>query len=339
LYLKFSYIIFLEYRKKDIVFSRRKKKENLSKAELLLLSKFRRPHAIEDYSKSESWKYVLRREPERVIRDFYKNNLIEIAGLPDRVSFRYTVGDLKRILRKKGLPVSGKKFDLISRLIDIVPLEMDTATKNIEVFVCSEVGREISESFISEENNKREKAELLVVEALKNRAFETASKLVAEFEAQQIFPRGMGIDWEHYDAKRDIMILELIFSSYPKILKSVSKENIRVLQFFAAQMHLWGRNNVIKNQKAPKQIKSHLDINAASRMILFFALSKKNVLEYRKSGMKKVKVVSYVNDSHVCDYCQSMHNSYYDIDNFPEVPLENCVSDIGCRCIVEPVFS
>lgn len=90
---------------------------------------------------------------------------------------------------------------------------MHRITKGIDVFSCTDKGREIVAQYLANEKERRDKVEKEVIEYLRQRKFQDASITVAAFEVQQVFPRGLGIDWKRHNPARDIEGLGNIFGS------------------------------------------------------------------------------------------------------------------------------
>ncbi len=86
---------------------------------------------------------------------------------------------------------------------------------------------------------ERTAAEEIVREALIRGRFRNASLAVAEFEAKQVRPRGIGIDWKRYDPAVDVRALTAIYTRIPGILEGVAGGALESLRFAAAMQFLW----------------------------------------------------------------------------------------------------
>ena len=60
-----------------------------SPAHLLFLSKFIRPCTVDDFSKSDAWKVVLRESPRKAVQRFLKEGMLEHAGLAGLLDYKY----------------------------------------------------------------------------------------------------------------------------------------------------------------------------------------------------------------------------------------------------------
>jgi hypothetical protein len=302
-----------------------------SHAHLLLLSKFLSPRTAEDFSKSDAWEAALREAPQKTIKRFVKEGMIESASLAGLLDYRYKVSDLKKMLKQRGLPVSGRKADLIARLVQTDPKGIRKATQGLAVLQCSEQGRVIAEQYLAREKEKRAGVEHQVLNALQKRKFRKASQLVASFEAEQVFPRGLNIDWKNYDPTHDVAMLKTIFRSRPKILARLSGEQLDQLRVAAGMMHLWGKNKAREWLPPGFETRLIMDNDAAARMIVSHASHQINMAQYRKAGVKTVEIRT-ANDKLVCNACRKLANKKYKLNQVPELPYEECTSEMGCRC-------
>lgn len=100
-----------------------------SPAHLLLLSKFRNSDSPTKYRNADNWSAALKEKPAKVIEQFIKEGMLEPAELPELVDYKFKASDLKSMLKEKGLKISGRKEDLIKRLIENDSKEMSETTK------------------------------------------------------------------------------------------------------------------------------------------------------------------------------------------------------------------
>ncbi len=302
-----------------------------SKAHLLLLSKFLRAGTVDDYRNSLAWEAALQEAPERAIARFVKEGMLVKGDLAASIDYRYTVSELKRMLTERRLPISGRKADLISRLIQADPTGARQAVAGIEVLVCSQQGREIAEEFLQKERAYRAEVEAQALEHLRRARFKDAALLVASYEAQQVFPRGIGVDWKHYDPSHDLAVLNTIFAGKPKILASFSDAQLDALRIAAGMMHLWGANECKRWLPSNFEVDRFADNATAARMLLFYAWHRVNLAQYRNYGVTEVKVLGAADS---CAACKRISGKRFMIEQVPELPYEYCTHEMGCRCRV-----
>ena len=93
-----------------------------SPAHLRLLSKFLRPQVAEDFSKrSGYWEKQLGETSQKAIERFLDEGVLVHADLSEHLASKFKVTELKSMLEVRGLPASGRKSELVSRLVQADP--------------------------------------------------------------------------------------------------------------------------------------------------------------------------------------------------------------------------
>jgi len=306
-----------------------------SKAHWLLLTKFLHPQNPDDFSKSDIWESVLSEKPSKSIKRFIDEGLIGVADLENVLNYKYKVSELKEMLKQRELPVSGRKDDMIKRLVTTDPSGMKKTVAGLRVLQCGQHGKELAEKFLLGEQEKRSRVEMEVLEYIKKRKFKDASVAVAAYESEQVFPRGLGIDWKHHNTNRDREMMNTIFSNTPKILSKLRDNKLDLLRQGTAMMSLWGKNTAKEWLPPDFSTEFSFDVDTAARMFLFHAIHKTSLEQYRKSGVVKFVEILPAQDS--CDECKKFANKKYKLNEVPELPHENCNHEKGCRCTLIPV--
>jgi len=181
---------------------------------------------------------------------------------------------------------------------------------------------------------KRPKVEKQVIEYLIKRKFKEASLAVASYEAGQASPRGIGIDWKHYNPKHQTELLNSIFNDKPKILSKLEDSKLEPLRLGAAMMELWGTNMATQWIPASFETSLPFDNDTAARMLLFYAIHQRTLEGYRGAGLKYVELFP-APDS--CEACKKLVGKQYILTEAPELPYEYCTHKLGCRCVLLPV--
>lgn len=304
-----------------------------SKAHLLLLSKFIHANSFESFAKHDYWKHwwdsLLGEPSQKAIKRFIDEGMLMTPDLNDLLSYKYKVTELKDMLKQRGLLVSGRKEEMIQRLTQADPDGMKKAVAELSLLKCTQRGHEIAEQYLEAEKEKLNNIERQVMEYLTRRKFREASMAVAAYETEQVFSRGIGIDWKHYNPNHDIEMLNTIFESKPNILVRLGNEKLEPLRIAAAMMTLWGENKAKQWLPADFETGLHFDNEAAVRMFVFYAHRQANLEQYRRGGVEYVEVFS-APDS--CESCKKLAGKHYKIDEAPELPNPNCTHEMGCRC-------
>jgi len=249
------------------------------------------------------------------------------------------------------LPISGNKSKLILRLIESDPDGMKAYVSGLKVLICSEKACQIAEAYLTIERDKRHEVEQQILRSLQKRRFTKASLICASFEAEQVFPRAiLSSDgdwrnpevnrkfWQKFDPAEDMEILQIMFSSNPKILRNLNIGCLEHLRLAAGVMYLWGARDV-KKDLLPADLETGLVMNgiSAARMIMYHARNQVRLAQYREWGCKSVEILTG-NDVWTCEACKKIGDKKYKIDKVPELPYEKCTCDVGCRCSFLPVI-
>lgn len=280
-----------------------------SKAHLLLLSKFIHGQELNYLAKWGNWEKVLGESPEKAIKRFIDEGVLVKADLNTLVSYKYKVVELKNLLKQRKLNLTGAKEDLVKRLTDIDKEGMSSLVAGIELLTYTERGRAIAEKFLNSEKEKRLQVEQQVMGYLAKRMFSEASLSVANYEAEQVFSRGMGIDWKHYNPKREIEILTSIFDNKPEVLSKLEDVKLEPLRMGAAMMELWGENTASKWLPLNFEAGLSIDNDTAARMLVFDSQHKESLKQYRESGV--VQYVEILATPNSCESCKKLQGKRY----------------------------
>ncbi len=315
-----------------------------SQAHLHLLSQFVRGRAASDFTQNEhwrdAWRAVLGESSRRAIDRFVEEGLLVKGDLAAHLDYKYRVLELKAALKASKLKVSGRKAELVARLAEGDPVAAQQLVADVTVLVCSETGQSLAESYLAQQKREREEAGQKSLELMRAGQFREAAYVVANFEARQVFSRGLGIDWEEHDLTRDVAILAVIFEGKPKILDGLPEEERGPLRVAAAMMYLWGKNDLTMGW-LPDGFSTNLrfDNNTAARMILFHAQHQVQLREYQQeSSIIKGVMIQCAKDS--CPTCRKHQGKMYRLtrlDRIPELPIPGCTHEMGCRCTLIPV--
>lgn len=305
-----------------------------SKAHLLLLSKFIRGQEVHYFVGRGNWAKALNEPPEKAIKRFADDGMIIDAALETIISHKYRVTELKDLLKQRQLAVSGTKDELVHRLMQADKAGTMELVAGTELLICTQSGHDIAEQYIASEREKRTKVEQQVIDYLTKRKFKEASLTVAKYEAEQVFPRGMGIDWTSYDPEHEIQVLHTIFNDKPEILSMLEEAKLEPLRIGAAMMELWGENTASKWLPPSFEAGLAIDNDIAARMLLFSSQHKEQLRQYIESG--DVQYVEILAAANSCESCKKLQGKRCRVDKAPKLPNPNCTHELGCRCVYLP---
>lgn len=298
---------------------------------LLLLSKFLRGDSPSRYAAAEHWKSVLKEGPKEAIQRFVEDKMLEPASLAELVDFKFKASELKDMLKARQLKVSGRKPELIARLVESDMEGMVAATSDVQLLRCTPEAARIAEKYVARQDERRATTENEVLRLLERRDYVKAVRAVVAFEATQVFPRGLGIDWSNYDGSSDIKALKTIFETKPRILDDINNDLLENLRVSAGMMQLWGTNRAAPWLSEDFTTGIHLDADSAARMLVFYASHLRVMEQYKEAGVRTAEVMA-VGDNLTCSACHAINGKKYRLEAALELPYANCTCEIGCRC-------
>ena len=318
----------------------RKKNWRDSEAHLLMLTKFCDGDSLDTYADSEDWTSALGEKPKKAVERFIEESMLQPASLPRLLDYSFTATELRSMLRKKGIKVSGPKPEIIQRLIENDAPAMRSITKTATVYECTIQGAQIAQGFLREQRDRRLDAEQNSLAMLVKQDFTEAVRLMAHYESNQVFPRGVGIDWSNYDCKPATESLRIISQKRPGILNGMNTNRLEELRLAAGMIQLWGAADAKRWLPADFETGIHFDADVAARMLSFYAINLGRLSEYEDpdlDGFVTGIEISAIDDGRHCPECRLINGKMYSLGQAPELPFPKCTSAMGCRCMVIPI--
>lgn len=314
-----------------------------SPAHLLLLSAYAKPRA--EFTDGQcnnhgwdEWKHALRESPRTAFRRFVDEGFVAPSDLAGKLDYGFKVTELKPLLKEAGLSVSGKKQELIARLIESAPQTATALVKDWKIFQCSEQGLALVAQYNQSQVEAKKAMELQTIAALQARNFRQAAEMRTRYEADQVFARGMGIDWSNHDVSGDVKLLRYIFDRTPKVLRKFSDADLLQARVAAGMFALGWNVGQAQEWIATNINKESAIIPITAGNLLFSHAHFLNEIEEAKElasyGSKMMVVIQTNNDDRVCESCRALASQKYSLRETPELPNENCTCESGCRCWV-----
>ncbi len=309
-------------------------------AQLLALSKFLKPRLLSEVADLQYMRDLLGDEPKQVLEAWVATGYLEECPLRDRVEFVYKVPDLKALLRERSLPTTGKKKDLIDRLLATDVNGMTQTLANVGLVHCSQRGMMLAETYLREDQQRREDTEAGVREALARRDFSKASELVAAFEATQPIPRGINMQWSRYQTGDEERRLAKVFAIEPDFVRQLDALRLEQLRIATGQVMLWSK----WNQWLPDDFDTGLPWSpqALARALEYraqFLVERQDWRDLWANERNSLRIeIRTCNDHLVCEACAAIADRKWDLDHLPELPYAKCTCEDGCRCWALPVF-
>jgi hypothetical protein len=245
--------------------------------------------------------------------------------LASAVDSIYGVAQLKAKLKSRALKLSGKKNELVVRLLAADSQGLAREIGDLGLFHCSRDGAQLAAVF---ETRKKE-AQRNAIAAIEAKDYAHAILQYQALENDLGFPK-----WEFERAPNPAFI-DLVMIVKPRILGGCSDEVLARLRCAMALQCIAGRH-APRGMLAGFGTGIQLDAETAARMIFFLARHTEDIHQWRELG---IKFVAHFAGAGSCPTCTALNGRKWSIDEAPELPSEECSSnDLGCRCLYQPVI-
>jgi hypothetical protein len=281
------------------------------------------------------WAPAFGMSPQRVIDGMVAHGELEPLPLLEKISFCHTVAELKKILSSRGLKVSGKKAELVQRLLEADPKDMEKLCAHRMILRCTPAASQAVSRWEAEQATALETATDDVIAALRNRNCKAAIRSADAYrnnkfeppvhpaqEAMTIHPAPRSIEERAND-------LATVFTMHPKILKGLQPEQWEGLYLNYAVWQLLGR---VAPEKCMPGFAGFGVMSSATvtRMLSFYVKHQRDLARWRELGIKRATIFGVGG----CEACLALYNKTFSLDKLPELPYKDCTCNSGCRCLV-----
>jgi hypothetical protein len=313
-----------------------------SRAHLMFLSKFKGATDPENICKQPYWFDILPETPQKLITRFKKERVLEdkTFSVEEAFSHFFSAKDLKNVLREHGLKVSGTKYVMIERIMQLDKAKVESLLPKImgKYLTLSEDGEQIVKAFEEKESSEFSNLLTSLVAAIKKKNTRETYLIKKEFSEKR--------ELKEYNQTRNkieainspeiwLKTLHIILNCEKiSILKSISDNDFERFRIAAALSFIIGKQDLEKYEV--EDIETDLGFNnaTASRMIIFYGRSQYHILKAKENGIKRV-IFHTVGG---CPVCKDLDNKTFNIDDAPIIPHENCTNNKGCRCYYENIW-
>ena len=122
-----------------------------SPAHLFLAGNFLGPRTAAEVTTLLNWQLALDEDPEQVLGQFLAMGVLKYTDqgqtLAERLA-KFKVQDLRELARARDLPVSGRKEDLISRLVSADPEGLEEVDRALRALHCTAQGRQAIKEYL-----------------------------------------------------------------------------------------------------------------------------------------------------------------------------------------------
>lgn len=301
-------------------------------AHSLLLSRFSSPSAPRwdmNTAGSNAWTAALSETPNSAINRFIQAKLLvpfspsTPEAITQDLASIYGVVQLKAMLKLRRLKVSGKKDELIARLVHFDSEGLIRDVLALGLYHCSDAGMNLVFKF----EERKQRAYANAVAAIYAKDYSAAIREYQALEDDLGFPR------LEFEGTPKPQLIELVMTVTPTILDGCSQEVFSRLRIAMALQ-------CVASRHAPKEILRgfntgiRLDAETAARMIYFSARHTEDIQQWKQM---KVTEVAHLATPGSCSVCMGFNGQKWNIDQAPELPYPHCTSQSGCRCLYLPV--
>ena len=299
-------------------------------AHLALLGKFL--HGADPaHVAHERWTAVLGEAPMPVLNRFRQAGWLIDSDTETRLDMTHRVNDLKLLLKARGLPVSGPKATQVQRLLAADPDGMRERVRDLEHWICASAVQPAVEAYRQGQADAEHSMKQRVLAALSRGAVEEAVSAVLAHERRQLFPRGMGIDWNSPQLPAQLaQEVNEILAAHCALLEGVPASELPAFRLAAAMLQLTGESDARPYLPSTLQGHPRLDSEVVARMLLFAGGHTHHMRQFREAGVRTVEL-SATGDS--CPNCQRLGGRRFALGKAPPLPHKDCTHEMGCRCI------
>ena len=307
--------------------------DELTEACLLLLRQFISSQSISKLTATDSalerWTAALGRVPLEVVKELERRGLLARPTSVQRLESDLTLAQLKSLCRSRNVKLSGKKSELIARLAETDLSDIDRIAPLGNSYICSDAGRELAEAYKQRKEAEKLDTQARSADLLDARDIKGAVKLVCEYEASQVFQRGMGVNWT--SRTEGLPVVKSIYSARKAFLRAVSPGDLANIRLVAALDYLWGEEVGIIPDRGRTVSGCKFPLGIAARQLKFHH-------DHGPESKNLEKIPDYYEAEYLvphdgeCPACQSRNGKKYPLKELPELPSEDCTCEQGCRC-------
>jgi len=276
----------------------------LSRAGLLLLSKFISPRELDALGSRDYWKSVLEDDLAAVVDGFLRRGLLEQVT-PDLIWLLRSrpSKDLKVLAAQRGLGQSGNRETLAKRLVKCDPEAMAQLFRGRVYLACTPQGGTLAENFLQAEAEAKRDAQDRCLAAVRERRFEDAIQIVAALGVRRGSGIGEEADHQSCGSRATRRVLDLILTQVLTRHAGLDEPTMLSIRTAAAMMEIWGSNDPrpwLAADPRPEQV----DRSTEARMLLSGAWQKFGIEEMKRAGIRRAEILP-PSDEDVCPACRS----------------------------------
>jgi hypothetical protein len=280
--------------------------------------------------KNETYSGVILKDVRELIDSLEKDNFLRKATKSEILEKIFDKGKLETLCKKYGQKVSGKKVDLIERLITSSEIpEFEIPIINKHFYIMSDSGRE----YLDELCEARDLLEQLCIQDV-HRLFLNGDVDTALKACNKCF-KAIRDSCSSDLIKFSIPTVQCILKAKPESLPFLNEEQLNNLRVALVMSVIW-------RQKKPDGWINHnlfedVDTEMCCHHIRCNANINEKIDQITWSDKFKISFSDYDIDS--CEICKSKNGKVIEKESIRNYPHFGCKSDTGCNFILNEVYN
>lgn len=285
-----------------------------------------------DYYKTKIYSHYLG-NLNQTLQNLIKDGLLRRMTPEEIIAEDYKITELKEECKKRGLKVSGKKADLVARLLEADSDLLKSYEKRDDLWICTALGVVMVEDFYKQQEQMEKDLRTLVFAFFDNKRFKDAANAVEQIRSRRIFP-----DWFTTSDKIEPEIsldheekeVEIIWNETPKVLRKIKSSFVDKARYWISYDILRGTNHIREFEKEPTDIEG-VSIGQVMQALMIYASGKMQLSEWQKIRIfKGVRIEGLPSETVLCPECQKLTGKIYDFKKAPVIPNEKCRNASPC---------
>ncbi len=276
------------------------------------------------------WYYTYNIDLKASLELFLKMNLLEMRY--DFLLENLKVQELKEILLSKGLNKSGKKQDLINRILDNFSKEelYKLSIKEIYHYKLTDSGKKITDELCRSATYNLELEDACISLILQEKYNDAYAK-VCKFRSSSPIPSGLNYDWNAACQRGwNKRILDKT-SEKSKMYSACTIFCEMMGEAFAKADILYKRLTNETYVLTPEEAKA-----IPVSQYRFYHSNKNELISYRQAGIEYYQILA-VNDAKTCEKCKRKHNKIYPVKS-ARIGVNMPPFEYDCRCTTTAVI-
>jgi len=285
---------------------------------LKFAASFRRPHAAA--ARNAYWEEQLGETVEDAVSRFLTDGALVASDLVQKISKRFTVGELERRLAAQGLRPRRGKSELVRQVIAVG--EEAATTSDLRLYQLTVTGEKVINEFAVCKGLALASSQADCFVRLQNGLVREAVSTMAEFRRAYLNPGYPG-------GSTNVDYLKILFACAPPVLGPLGDADWKQLRVATAMDKLWW-NTPMTGRWLPPGFTTSVNDNArAIRLLRQTTLFRTQIMRLHAAGFHQVRL-RFDLTAAVCRACNALRGARFDLCAVPDVPALGCTSDSGC---------